>query len=192
MRLYPSAYEVWIGAPPPAPPFVTPETVSSSEKPFITSPEMIPSASPPRPPSVRSSASPPRPPCNVVTQFEEKLGETNTPAIPAAAPPLPPNRVPIPPAPGWSARVLRTPPPPAPQPACSPQGSPPPRLRRWTPLRCRPVLRCRRRRCRSCSWPTNYCSSNSPLRWRRPSRRRRLGPQRWSWHCRRPHPRIRL
>src|SRR5437773_1714153 len=45
---------------------------------------MIPSASPPRPPSVRSSASPPRPPCIVVTQFEEKLGETNTPAIPAA------------------------------------------------------------------------------------------------------------
>src|SRR2546422_1634106 len=99
MSKYPSAYEVWIGAPPPAPPFVTPETVSSSERPFITSPEIIPSASPPRPPSVRSNASPPRPPCNVVTQFEEKLGETNTPAIPAAAPPFPPNRVPIPPAP---------------------------------------------------------------------------------------------
>src|SRR5437899_12884621 len=63
-----------MGAPPPAPPFVTPEIVSSSERPFTTSPDTIPSASPPRPPSVRSSASPPRPPCNVVTQFEEKRG----------------------------------------------------------------------------------------------------------------------
>src|SRR2546428_13437226 len=88
-----------MGAPPPAPPFVTPEIVSSSERPFTTSPDTIPSASPPRPPSVRSSASPPRPPCIVVTQFEEKLGETNTPAIPAAAPPLPPSRLPIPPPP---------------------------------------------------------------------------------------------
>src|SRR2546422_213867 len=71
---------------------------------------MIPSASPPRPPSVRSSASPPRPPCIVVTQFEEKLGETNTPAIPAAAPRPAPPCAPLPDPPPAAAAVPAGPP----------------------------------------------------------------------------------
>src|SRR2546422_629693 len=87
-----------IGGPLPDPPFVTPEIVSPAERPFRTSPEMTPNASPPRPPFVPMSESPPRPPCIVVTQFDEKLGDVYTAAIPAAAPPLPPNRVPTPPA----------------------------------------------------------------------------------------------
>src|SRR2546427_108739 len=112
-----------MGAPPPAPPFVTPEIVSSSERPFTTSPDTIPSASPPRPPSVRSSASPPRPPCIVVTQFEEKLGETNTPAIPAGAH-LPPRSRPGRLERGSPSRAASTPwtgsppPPPPPPPPC--------------------------------------------------------------------------
>src|SRR5437867_725168 len=50
---------------------------------------MTPNASPPRPPFVPMSESPPRPPCIVVTQFDEKLGDVYTAAIPAAAPPAP-------------------------------------------------------------------------------------------------------
>src|SRR2546426_927912 len=50
---------------------------------------MTPNASPPRPPFVPMSESPPRPPCIVVTQFDEKLGDVYTAAIPAAAAPAP-------------------------------------------------------------------------------------------------------
>src|SRR2546427_77795 len=56
-------------------------------------------APPPRPPFDPMGEPPPRPPCIAVTQFDEKLGDVYTAAIPAAAPPLPPNRVPTPPAP---------------------------------------------------------------------------------------------
>src|SRR2546426_477123 len=45
---------------------------------------MTPNASPPRPPFVPMSESPPRPPCIAVTQFDEKLGDVYTAAIPAA------------------------------------------------------------------------------------------------------------
>src|SRR2546426_377229 len=87
-----------MGGPLPGPPFVTPEIVSRAERPFRTSPEMMPNASPPRPPF--AGASPPRPPCIVETKFEDRLGDAKTCAIPAAAPPprpvapgAPPNRL---------------------------------------------------------------------------------------------------
>src|SRR5207244_2229812 len=89
------------GGPVPAPPFVTLEIVSPAERPFKTSPEITPYASPPRPPFVPTTESPPRPPCIVVPQFDEKSGDVYTAAIPAAVPPLPPNPVAMPPRMFW-------------------------------------------------------------------------------------------
>src|SRR2546425_996502 len=82
-----------------APPFDAAQRVAREDKAYSPGAEERPSASPPRPPSVNPHEPPPRPPCSVETQFEARVGETNTLAMPAAAPPLPPKRAPSPPAP---------------------------------------------------------------------------------------------
>src|SRR2546430_16184094 len=74
MKLNPAPYDVWIGGPLPAAPFMTLVMESKEDPPSATKNPMTPVASPPRPPFAPAE-SPPRPPWRVKIVFDPRVGE---------------------------------------------------------------------------------------------------------------------